>query len=314
MHTERAPLFTGVRPGPEDGQAFFLTASDGLRLRAGIWGVSRARKGTILCFPGRTEYLEKYGDFANAFTARGYAVAALDWRGQGLADRLLLDRRVGDVEKFTDYQKDVGAYLQFAKAQNLPKPWFILGHSMGGSIGLRSVMEGLDVAGIAFSAPMWGIGLPTILRPIVLLATRIMGAIGRDDASPPGRKPVHYANAAPFENNMLTRDPDMYRMIQDQLAAHPDLSLGGPSYRWLREAMNECSCLAKRPLPNTPCLTLLGSNERIVDSDQIKQIMARWSGARLEILADGEHEVLLEKPELREPAFDLIDAHFSACR
>ena len=91
-----------------------------------------------MMFPGRTEYIEKYGDCAAEFTGRGFAFLAVDWRGQGLADRLLDDVRVGHVDQFTDYQHDVQATLDLAADLNLPKPWFVIGHSMGGAIGLRA--------------------------------------------------------------------------------------------------------------------------------------------------------------------------------
>jgi uncharacterized membrane protein YbhN (UPF0104 family) len=36
----------------------------------------------------------------------------IDWRGQGLADRMLPDRRIGHVGKFSDYQTDLAAVLR----------------------------------------------------------------------------------------------------------------------------------------------------------------------------------------------------------
>jgi pimeloyl-ACP methyl ester carboxylesterase len=81
-----------------------------------------AHQGTVLLFPGRTEYIEKYGLTAVSFATRGYAVASVDWRGQGLADRLIDDPLKGHVEKFSDHQRDVRAFLQAVEDLNLPKP------------------------------------------------------------------------------------------------------------------------------------------------------------------------------------------------
>ena len=47
-----------------------------------------------------------------------------------------------------------------------PKPWFLIGHSMGGAIGLRALHDGLPVQAAAFSAPMWGIAMHPALRAI----------------------------------------------------------------------------------------------------------------------------------------------------
>jgi len=57
---ERAPFFADIDDGPEGGAAWWLTADDGLRIRLGVWS-KEAAKGTVLLFPGRTEYIEKYG-------------------------------------------------------------------------------------------------------------------------------------------------------------------------------------------------------------------------------------------------------------
>ena len=85
---ERAPLYHDIANGPEGGSAHWLSTSDGVRIRAGYWPEDDA-KGTILIFPGRTEFVEKYGMTAKAFQTFGYASLAIDWRGQGIGSRLL---------------------------------------------------------------------------------------------------------------------------------------------------------------------------------------------------------------------------------
>lgn len=106
---ERAPFDQVLAEGPENVRAYWVTASDGVRLRVAVWPTQTPR-GTIVLFPGRTEYVEKYGRVAQDFTAAGYAVTAIDWRGQGRADRVFEDPRLGHVGEFQDYQKDVAAY------------------------------------------------------------------------------------------------------------------------------------------------------------------------------------------------------------
>ena len=52
-----------------------------------------------------------------------------------------------------------------------------------------------------------------------------------------------------FEGNVLTRDPAMFQMMKDQLAAHPELALAAPSTIWLREALDECAWLMEQTAP-----------------------------------------------------------------
>ena len=118
---ETAPFFTDIAPLPETGQAHWAETSDGKKLRVAHWPLDGA-KGTVLLFPGRTEYVEKYAMTASAFAKKGLAVMAIDWRGQGLSDRLIPARNIGHVDVFSDYQKDVAAMLRTARALQLPRP------------------------------------------------------------------------------------------------------------------------------------------------------------------------------------------------
>jgi lysophospholipase len=96
------------------------------------------------------------------------------------------------------------------------------------------------------------------------------------------------------------------------LRAHPELALGGPSMTWVNEALFETRALARLPAPNLPCLCVTGENERIVDVADIRAQMAKWPGGRLIIEARAEHEIMMERPEIRTRFFDLAAALFDA--
>ena len=311
MDLQAAPLFEDIAPGPESGAAWWLRASDGVRLRVATWPLDDAR-GTVLLFPGRTEYVEKYGLAAADFAARGYATLAVDWRGQGLADRLVPDPRVGHVEAFSDYQRDAEAALVLAAELDLPRPWHLLGHSMGGAIGLAAVMEGLPVASCSFTGPMWGISLAPVIRQIGWTLANVAPRVGFGHRLPPSTSYENYVTRHPFENNVLTTDPGMYDMMRAQIAAHPDLALGGPTLTWLREALKVTAMMAPRGSPDLPCLTILGGLERIIDVDRVHHRMAAWPRGELVVIPGAEHEVMMEGPEVRKLIFDRLVAHYDA--
>ncbi|WP_299724724.1 alpha/beta hydrolase [uncultured Tateyamaria sp.] len=310
MTLAAAPLFTDVSPAPLDGAAYWVHASDGVRIRLGVYRPDQA-KGTVLLFPGRTEYVEKYAPAAGDLAARGFASLIIDWRGQGLADRLLDENRVGHVGLFADYQKDVDAMVEAARELGLPEPFYLLGHSMGGCIGLRSLHEGLEVAAAAFTGPMWGIRIAAPLRPVAWALGQVMPAIGHGHRLPPGRVLDSYVLTAPFEDNLLTSDEEMFEMMRAQLLAHPELELGGPSFVWLREALAETLALARMPAPAVQADAFLGTNERIVHIGRIEARMESWSNGTLHVIPGGEHEVLMEGPEARADIFDTIADRFA---
>ena len=306
---QEAPLYSEVADGPADGRAFWLTTSDDVRIRAGLWRIAGAA-GTVILFPGRTEYIEKYGRAAGDFAQSGFSTLVVDWRGQGLSDRLIRDPMSGYVHHFGDYQKDVTALVAAASELDLPKPWYLLGHSMGGCIGFRAAREGMPVVATVFSAPMWGIQLSTTLRPVAWSLSWSSRNLGFGHAYAPGTTAEHYTLTEPFETNKLTHDPEMYDYMAGQLRVHPELGIGGPSLRWLYEALRETNWLSRVSAPLLPCLTILGSEEDIVDTPRIYERIANWPNAHLEVVKGAKHEVLMETVHVRKALFDQIAAFY----
>lgn len=284
----------------EGAEASWLTASDGRRLRALTWpGEGR---GTIAIFPGRTEHAEKYDRTAAAFTARGYTVTAIDWRGQGLADRLIQEPRAGHVDDFAEYQRDVAAYLDYLASR--PGPLFLLAHSMGGCIGLRALMGDHPFEKAVFSAPMWGINFPAPLRPIAPILARMASGLGLGERFAAGTGPVNDFVANDFDKNPLTTDRSEWDRIRAQLMAHPEMAIGGPTWRWLRAALAEMEALAAMPSPALPAMALLGSEEAITSPARIRARMAGW-GPVLD-LPGRRHEALMEGDAHFAPLIDEI--------
>jgi len=309
---QAAPFYADLADGPDGAEAWWLHADDDVRLRVGLYPGQGAAQGTVLLFPGRTEYVEKYGRTARELSAQGYATLTIDWRGQGLADRLLGDTRVGHVNEFLDYQRDVAAMLTHAQTLGLPEPYFLIAHSMGGAIGLRSLHEGLPVAAVMFSAPMWGIRISPTMRPAAWVISWGSRFTGLSHVFAPGTKPESYTATQPFDDNMLTTDPEMFDVMRAHVHALPVLQLGGPSLRWLFEALAECHKLARMPSPDLPCLTWMGGKERIVDVPRIHARMDAWPGAVFHIVDGAEHEVMMEDAATRSRISQETMAFFAA--
>ncbi|MBL6429325.1 MAG: alpha/beta hydrolase [Maritimibacter sp.] len=309
-----APLFDEVAEGPKGGRAYWLTCPDGVKIRLAHWPKSGRRKarGTVLLFPGRTEYAEKYGPAAAEFAAQGYDMIAVDWRGQGIADRVAEDKLLGHVADFDDYQVDVDTVMAAVAELDLPKPYYLIGHSMGGCIGLRALHRNLPVNAAVFSAPMWGIGLATWLRPVAWSLSWLTHSFGDGTKLSPATKREGYVQIAPFEDNQLTKDPEMWAFMQRQLVAHPELALGGPSVTWLYLALRETASLARTPPPAIPTLTFLGADERIVATEPVHKVMEHWKNGELVVVPKAEHEIMMEVPDTRAMFYQRTVEHFQA--
>jgi len=310
VNASPAPFDHASAEAPEDAHAVWAFAADGVRLRLGHLG--KGDCGTVLAVPGRTEYLEKYGNAAAEFAARGYGLIAADYRGQGLADRLYHDPVIGHVDRFADYQLDVAALVAFAEERQAPKPWFLLGHSLGGAIGLRALIDGLPVKAAVFSAPMWGINMAPILRPVAWGLGWAADRLSLNWWVTPGMSRVTYVREADPADNFLTTDPRMLDYMRRQLDAVPGLDLGGPSVPWLYRALVEARDLRRNALPRVPTLTICPSGEEIVCKKAMRDLTGRWPHAELLVIEGGKHETMMETPERRQLFYDTAAAFFAS--
>ena len=84
-----------ANPVPEDVVSGTIKTPDGAELRFARWAPPAGRKGTVCVFAGRSESIEKYFETVRDLRERGFAVAMIDWRGQGHSSRRLRDPRKG---------------------------------------------------------------------------------------------------------------------------------------------------------------------------------------------------------------------------
>ena len=307
---ERHAVFhADLADGPEGGRAWNVAAADGTRLRIATWAAGD--RGTVLIFPGRNEHVEKYGRIAGDLSRRGWSSAAIDWRGQGHSDRAPGAGDLGHVADFADYQLDVAAMLATIRGASLPEPLFLLAHSMGGSIGLRALACDLPVRAAAFSAPMWGIHISAYLRPFA----HGLSAVGRRTGLglrevPVGRRESYLA-VTPFEENALTTDRDTYDWMVAQALRDPRLALGRPTLQWLHGALAELRALRRLPPPPVPVLVGIAGEETIVDNAAILRLARSWPRARMETYASARHELLMERPDIRDRFLEALEDTFA---
>src|SRR4030081_644959 len=131
-----------ANPTPEGAGPGMLKPRDGMALRFARWPPPPGRKGTVCLFHGRAEFIEKYFETVRDLRARGFAVAALDWRGQGLSDRALPDRNKGHIDNFSQYDTDLETFMREIVLPDCPPPLFAIGHSMGCAVLLRAAQRG----------------------------------------------------------------------------------------------------------------------------------------------------------------------------
>ncbi len=297
-----APLHHHIADAPADGRAFWVSTRDGVRIRFAVWD---GPKDYVLIFPGRTEYVEKYGRIIQKLRERALGCVIIDWRNQGLSDRAA---KTGHVVEYEEYQRDLEAVLSAPQLKHIAGNFHLLSHSMGGLIALRSLQNGIDVRSCVFSAPMWGMGLAPPVRGLLKHVSGLATKSGFGKIKVLGSKRGSYIKEADPQNNSLMSDPESAKWVQNQLHTHPELALGGPSWAWLNASHKEIGALSDFAVPNLPTLTLLGDRETVVNPNAITERIKTPENGALLLCEGAKHEVLMETPEIQGPVWEALDA------
>lgn len=220
--------------------AHWLTMPDGQRLFLRDWPCAGARDA-VLFVHGLGEHSGRHARLAQWFNRRGYAVRGFDLRGHGRtpgqrgalrhADDLLRD--LADV--YTDY------------AASLPRPPLLLGHSMGGLVALRAVLDGrVAPPALVLSSP----ALRSWERPWLITLARGLTRI---------------APRLPLRNRLrlsaISHDPQVVAAYRDD-----PLRTG-----WITPRLADfifragASCIADAERLALPTLLLVAESDRLVD-------------------------------------------------
>ena len=289
-------------------------APDGWRHRRFDWPHPDSR-GRILVQGGRADIIEKFLETIAHLHARRWSVTAFDWRGQGGSGRLAADTRVGHAASFDPWVADLGAFWRDWRAEGQGSgPAALLGHSMGGHLALRAMLDGgIDPDAAILVAPMIGIRSPVGNRLGSALA-RLMARIG--DPTRAAWKVRQDARSAGHRQQLLTHSAERYGDEAFWYARDPSLLLGPPSWAWVAEAFASSARLQRDPRLATlavPILMLVADADGLVDSRAAIELAARLPNVRLERFgAESAHEILREDDAVRLRAYALIDDFLEA--
>ncbi|HLU65379.1 MAG TPA: alpha/beta hydrolase [Kofleriaceae bacterium] len=290
-----------------------MRGANGARLRAARFAPAGGARGSVVLSGGRTEPIEKYLEVIEELCARGFAVLAHDWRGQGLSHRALLDRLRGHATGTDELVHDLFALVDRHQAR-LPRPWIALGHSMGGCLTLLALASGLveRFSAAALVAPMLRVRTAPVPHALAVLLARAACLAGRADRYVLGRRTSPLDE--PFEGNPLTHDRARWDRHQAQLAACPDLALGGPTWGWLDTALRATALLARPERlrrVTIPVLVCAAGEDRVVDSAAARAAARQLPDGRFVLVRGARHEILMETDERRAVfwrAFDEVAA------
>ncbi len=287
--------------------AYFENA-DGARLRYGSAKPLTPIRAWVVIVGGYTEFAEKYYEFMNDLLARGYAVSSLDWRGQGGSERYLTNPQMAHSIGFEHDRDDLAQYLRMA----VDGPVYLVAHSMGGNIALRTLHEHPDLVRAAvLSTPALRIGSRAGMpawRARALAGLMIAAGLGesyalgqhdwRDD-------PARNAQTSPVTHD-AARDAMMTRWFRER----PELRVGGGTYRWAYEFYQSCGAVMNAGYLEqirTPILMGSAGEDTFVEAAAHEEACKRLPNCQLVKYPGSRHELLMETDAIRTLWVDEID-------
>ncbi len=127
-------------------------AADGAELFRRSWRPAGPLRGILVNVHGLGDHSGLYPALADHFVPRGWAVHALDLRGNGRSPGPR-----GHIRRWSVYRDDLGQLLRLVRAEQPDRPVFLLGHSLGGLVVLDFALEHPEgLRGVIAAAPALG--------------------------------------------------------------------------------------------------------------------------------------------------------------
>ncbi len=282
-------------------------------------------KAVVLLSPGRIEGAIKYPELVWELAQLGYATAIVDHRGQGYSDRLGAHEHNGHVDRFDDFVDDFAAFTRATEAavkehygQELPLQ--LVAHSMGGAIAaLYLARYPHKVKNAVLCSPMFGIQTGKI--PHWLAASFAHAGAALNNLLMPKRPWFIIGTGeyveVPFAQNELSQSLARYQTFRQLYQEHPEVKLGGPSFRWVSQALSASRrAIAEAADIHIPVLVLQAGSDSVVDPRGQAEFVCALSHpkSRLEIIPGARHELFIEADAYRQPTLQQTLAWFQESR
>ena len=296
-------------PPPPLGIEEDIRAADGVRLRTARWSPNSTPRGTVAVLAGRGEFIEKYFEAAGELLWRDFAVAMMDWRGQGGSDRPLRNSRKGHVDDFSHFERDLAAFVRSVLEPNCPRPWFGLCHSMGAAVLLGAAEGGrCPFERLVLTSPLIAARRVSHRGPAGFLVGAL-DALGLGGAFIPGDSGSE-GWFGQFEGNVWTSDADRFDRTARLVSAAPNLFSSGLTIGWLHAAFRLMRRFEEPNFPRritTPILIVAAGADQVTDTAAAERFASRLRAGRIVVIEGAKHEILIERDMFRRQFWAAFD-------
>jgi lysophospholipase len=280
-------LDTVERPVDHRLGTFSVTGADDnvFQVVCQYFSLPQARhRGTAFLLHGYFDHVGLYGHLIRHCLELGLSVVIFDQPGHGLSSGV-----PASIDSFARYVSGLDTCLQLADAQQLAKPWYMIGQSTGAAVLMDALQQ--QTVPLLYDARRF-ILLAPLLRPRHWPVTRLQFAVLRHFLSSTRRV---------FVDNSHDRE------FLEFLKNHDALQCQVIPIDWIQAMIDYQRRFYRAPIGRESLHVIQGTDDGTVDWQfNLDQIVAKFPESRTYMVAGARHHLVNESEYYRERIFGLI--------
>lgn len=292
-----------VRPYLEARQHVVGVTGDGGRPIHAVRFDADAPRGTVLIVHGFTENADKFAELIHSLLKNGLSAIVYDQRGHGRSwrDPAIADISLTHVDDFDEYVRDMDCAAR-ALLEGMPKPHRVFCHSMGGAVTalyLEAHPGVFDRA--AMCAPMIAPSLNGLPKAVVRVMCETARGLGHLKHRIVGSSP--YDGNERFED-AVANGRERFEWYEALRRVTPEFQNNGPSYGWLREAVEVTDRILAPGAPeriDAKVRLYSAQLDRTVEAAPQRAFIGRVPNGELVEVAGAKHEIYRSCDEVLFP-------------
>ncbi|MFZ4115907.1 MAG: alpha/beta fold hydrolase [Chthoniobacterales bacterium] len=300
---------------PSWDQCYMLSA---VRMLHAQDEVGESSAGIIIFLEGVKDSWFFEGETFYDLFQKGYDIYAYDHRGQGCSPHLSdANPQISHIEHFSDYTKDFKNFVDLVRAENPGRPLFLVAHSLGGAIAAEYLENetASPFTSVVLLAPMFEINFSRNGKNFTEQQVLFDVSWHMKERPSTANKYAYSKEDGDVDPKTWDEETDNPRLAQiHQLCKEkPEVIVGGPSNKWLQEAINSSRHIRSQTNQiNCNTLILVPENDQIVVRAATQDASKKMPQATYELVEGASHPLLqLSNDRIRNEVLDRIDSFFA---